>query len=323
LIYSAICSLDGYVADRSGGFGWAMPDDELHAAVNEVMRPIGTHLYGRRMYETMAAWETMPTGPEESAVTNDFASMWRAAEKVVFSRTLDGVTTERTRLERSFEPERVRALKASADADLLIGGPVLAGQALSAGDLVDEIGLFLHPVIVGGGLRALPADDGLLSLKLIGERRFGSGVVGLRYRAADRRLTGAGGETGARGGPARAGDRRGRETVASGRPARAADLRGRRREGIPNLGARNVTWGPTHAHRASITNPSDASADWEKVTFASRSGPRDGHSTRASSTIATNSASSCSSSPTVIDSLTWCGPEPPLASATTSVDAAR
>ena len=161
-----------------------MPDDELHAAVNDVLRPVGTHLYGRRMYETMAAWETMPTRARGAGGEQQLASMWRAADKVVFSRTLDRVTTGRTRLERSFEPDRVRALKASAGADLLIGGPVLAGQALSAGGLVDEIGLFLHPVLVGGGLRALPADDGLRSLELVAERRFRSGVVGLRYRVA-------------------------------------------------------------------------------------------------------------------------------------------
>jgi dihydrofolate reductase len=183
LIYSAICSLDGYVADRSGGFTWAMPDDELHAAANDVLRPVGTHLYGRRMYETMVAWETMPTGPEQPTVINDFASMWRAADKVVFSRTLGDVAGERTLLKRSFEPDWVRSLKTTAAADLLIGGPDLAGQALRAGGLVDEIHLFLHPVLVGGGLRALP-DGGRLSLELVGERRFGSGVVGLHYRVA-------------------------------------------------------------------------------------------------------------------------------------------
>ena len=183
LIYSAICSLDGYVADERGGFEWAAPDEELHGFVNDVLRPIGTHLYGRRMYETMVAWETMPTGPDQSAVTNDFASLWRAATKIVFSRTLDGVASERTLLKRTFEPDWIRSLKPTAEPDLLIGGPVLAGQALRAGRLVDEIRMFMHPVIVGGGLRALPADA-RLELELVDERRFGSGVVGLHYRLA-------------------------------------------------------------------------------------------------------------------------------------------
>jgi dihydrofolate reductase len=183
LTYSAICSLDGYVADERGGFEWAAPDEELHGFVNDALRPIRTHLYGRRMYETMLAWETIPTGPDQSAVTNDFASLWRAASKVVFSRTLDNIASERTLLKRTFEPDWVRSLKATADADLLIGGPDLAGQALRADGLVDEIRLFIHPVIVGGGLRALPTAA-RLGLELIDERRFRSGVVGLHYRVA-------------------------------------------------------------------------------------------------------------------------------------------
>jgi dihydrofolate reductase len=183
LIYSAICSLDGYVADEHGGFLWAAPDEELHGFVNDVLRPIGTHLYGRRMYETMVAWEAMPTGPDQSPVNNDFALLWRAASKVVFSRTLAGVASERTLLKRTFEPDWVRSLKATADADLMIGGPGLAGQALHALGLVDEIRLFLHPMIIGGGLRALPADA-RLGLELLGEHRFQSGVVGLHYRVA-------------------------------------------------------------------------------------------------------------------------------------------
>jgi dihydrofolate reductase len=181
LVYSAICSLDGYVADERGGFEWATPDDELHAFVNDLLRPIGTHLYGRRMYEAMVPWETMPTGLDQPVVINDFASLWRAASKIVFSRTLDDVASERTLLKRTFEPDWVRSLKVTAEADLLIGGPVLAGQALRAGGLVDEIHLFIHPVVVGGGLRALP-DGARLGCKLVDERRFGSGAVGLHYR---------------------------------------------------------------------------------------------------------------------------------------------
>lgn len=180
LIYSAIASLDGYVADADGGFDWAAPDEEVHAAVNDLERAIGTHLLGRRMYEVLLAWETMDTGPEQPEVMRDFAGLWRSADKVVFSRTLEGVSSARTRLEREFDPEAVRRLKASATRDLAIGGPELAGHALRAG-LVDEIHLFLNPVLVGGGTPALP--DGLrLDLELLDERRFGNGVVHLRHR---------------------------------------------------------------------------------------------------------------------------------------------
>jgi dihydrofolate reductase len=183
MLYSAICSLDGYVADERGGFEWAAPDPDLHGFVNDVLAPLGTHLYGRRMYEAMVPWETMPTGLDQPVVTNDFATLWRAASKIVFSRTLDGVATERTLLKRTFEPDWARSLKATAESDLLIGGPTLAGQALQAIGLVDEIRLFVHPVIVGGGLRALPADV-RLGLELVDERRFEAGVVGLHYRVA-------------------------------------------------------------------------------------------------------------------------------------------
>ena len=180
LIYSAITSLDGYVADERGNFEWAAPDQELHAAVNDLLRPVGTQLYGRRMYEVLAAWETWPTGPDEPPVTNDFAGIWRAADKVVYSRTLERAASARTRIERSFDPEAVRRLKETAGHDLSIGGPELAGLALRAG-LVDECHLFLHPVLVGGGRRSLP--DGLRAgLELRGVRRFGSGAVHLHYR---------------------------------------------------------------------------------------------------------------------------------------------
>jgi dihydrofolate reductase len=179
LIYSAIASLDGYVADEQGNFGWAQPDAEVHAFVNELERPVGTHLYGRRMYETMAYWEDPPDLAAEPPVMRDFAEIWQAADKVVYSRSLEAACTARTRLEREFDPETVRAMKDSAASDLTIGGPGLAGQALAAG-LVDQCQLFLAPVVVGGGTRALP-EGVRLDLELQDERRFGNGFVYLRY----------------------------------------------------------------------------------------------------------------------------------------------
>jgi dihydrofolate reductase len=181
LIYSAIASLDGYVADRDGNFQWAAPDEELHAFVNDLERPIGTHLYGRRMYDVMVFWETIDTGPEPP-VMRDFAQIWRAADKVVYSGTLAQVSSARTRLEREFDPEAVRAMKASAASDISVGGPELAGHAIRAG-LVDEYHLFLTPILVGGGTAALP-DDVRVGLELVEERRFASGVVYLHYRIA-------------------------------------------------------------------------------------------------------------------------------------------
>jgi dihydrofolate reductase len=176
LIYSAIASLDGYVEDADGKFDWAAPDEEVHAFVNDLERPVGTYLYGRRMYETMVPWETID---DESPVMRDFAELWRAAEKVVYSRTLDGVSSARTRIERDFDPEAVRGLKKSSQHDLGVGGADLAGTAIAAG-LVDEYHLFLVPVIVGGGKRALP--DGVhVTLELLDERRFAGGMVHLRY----------------------------------------------------------------------------------------------------------------------------------------------
>jgi dihydrofolate reductase len=176
LIYSAITSLDGYVADESGNFDWAAPDEEVHAFVNDLERPIGTCLYGRRMYEVMAVWETMA---DPSPVMRDFAEIWRAADKVVYSTSLADVSSARTRIEREFDPETVRKLKATADRDLAVGGATLAAEAIRAG-LVDELQLFLNPVIVGGGTQALP--DGIrLDLELLEERRFASGVVYLQY----------------------------------------------------------------------------------------------------------------------------------------------
>jgi dihydrofolate reductase len=180
LIYSAIASLDGCIEDKNGTFGWAAPDDELFAAVNDLERPVGTHLYGRRMYETLVFWETASTADDQPAVTRDFAEIWRAAEKIVYSRTLRAPSSERTRIERDFDPAAIRQLKESSDRDITVGGAGLAGQALAAG-LVDELHLFLHPVSVGGGKRALP-DDVRVQLELLAERRFRSGAVQLRYR---------------------------------------------------------------------------------------------------------------------------------------------
>ncbi len=179
LIYSAIASLDGYVADEEGNFEWAAPDEEVHAFVNELERPVGTYLYGRRMYETMVFWETVDTGPEQAPVMRDFAELWRAADKVVYSRTLDEATSAKTRIEREFDPEAVRELVASSSRDVGVGGSELAAEAFQAG-LVDECQLFLAPVVVGAGKRALP--DGVFArLDLLDQSRFDSGFVYLRY----------------------------------------------------------------------------------------------------------------------------------------------
>jgi dihydrofolate reductase len=179
LIYSAIASLDGYVADAAGKFDWAAPDEEVHAVVNQLERPVGTYLYGRRMYETMVPWETADTAGQP-AVAREFTEIWRAAEKIVYSRTLDRVTSANTRLERAFDPGAVRQLKEVATRDLTVGGAELAAQAIAAG-LVDELHLFLHPVSVGGGTPALP-QHARVHLRLIAERRFESGVVHLHYQ---------------------------------------------------------------------------------------------------------------------------------------------
>jgi dihydrofolate reductase len=180
LIYSAIVSLDEYVADEEGKFDWAAPDDDVHGFVNDLERRIGTYLYGRRVYETMVFWETVSTGPDQSAATRDYAGIWRAAEKVVYSRTLESVASARTRIERDLDADAVRRLKESSAADITVGGAELAGQALAMG-LVDELQLFLGPVVVGGGKRTLPT--GLRTrLELLDDHRFRSGVVYLRYR---------------------------------------------------------------------------------------------------------------------------------------------
>jgi dihydrofolate reductase len=182
LIYSMLMSLDGYIEDETGRFDWAMPDQEVHTFINDLMRPLGTHLYGRRMYEVMAAWETMLEQPGLPAYELDFARLWQAADKVVFSTTLHEVSSARTRIEREFAPEAVRRVKAQAQRDLSISGPHLADQAFRAG-LVDECHLFLAPVVVGTGKRALPGDV-KLKLELRTARRFGNGMVYLHYRPA-------------------------------------------------------------------------------------------------------------------------------------------
>lgn len=176
LVYGTLASLDGYVADERGDFGWAEPDAEVHTAVNDLLRGATTHLYGRRLYDVVVAWETMPTEGAPDHV-RDYQALWRAADKVVYSRTLAEVASERTRIERDFDPAAVAAMKERGD--VAIGGPTLAGLALAAG-LVDAVHLFVFPVVVGGGLRALP-DGVRLDLDLVAERRFAGGVVHLHY----------------------------------------------------------------------------------------------------------------------------------------------
>ena len=177
LVYSAIASLDGYVADAEGNFDWSQPDEEVHAFVNDLEREIGTYLCGRRLYEVMVVWETLQ---DDHPVMRDYAEIWRSAEKIVYSRTLEAPSSERTRIEREFDPEAVRQMKATAGRDISVGGAELAGEAIAAG-LVDECHLFLSPVIVGGGTKALP-EQVRVQLELLDERRFGNGVVHLHYR---------------------------------------------------------------------------------------------------------------------------------------------
>lgn len=182
LIYAALTSLDLYVADQTGNFDWAAPDEDVHQFVNDLARPIGTNLYGRRMYEVLVAWESDDIVVGQPSVVADFAAIWRAADKIVYSRSLESVSSARTTIERDFDPEAIRAMKASAERDIGIGGAELAAQAIRAG-LVDEIHLFLNPILVGGGHPALP-DDVRVPLELVDEHRFGNGVVFVRYRVA-------------------------------------------------------------------------------------------------------------------------------------------
>ena len=180
LIYSAIASADGYVEDAAGRFDWGAPGDQLLCFINDLERPVGTYLYGRRMYETMLYWETARTDPDQPPSFREFTGIWQAAEKIVFSKTLQSVSSARTRIERNFDPGMIRQLKSATEHDITVGGADLAGQAIKAG-LVDELQLFLVPVVVGGGKQALP--KGVRSdLDLLDTRRFASGAVYLRYR---------------------------------------------------------------------------------------------------------------------------------------------
>jgi len=180
LIYGMLCSLDGFIEDSGGKFDWAAPDAEVHQFFNDLVRSAGAFLYGRRMYETMSIWETDASFASHSAVAADFAQIWQAAEKIVYSRTLRSVATRRTRIEPTFDPEAVRQLKASSAGDLFIGGAELASTAFEAG-LIDEVHLILSPISVGSGKRCLPTNL-RLRLELEDERRFDSGMVYLRYR---------------------------------------------------------------------------------------------------------------------------------------------
>jgi len=180
LIYVANTSLDGYTEDKDGKFDWTEPSEEYFRFITNLVRATRTHLYGRRMYETMMVWETDPNLAAESPLRRDFAEIWQAANKIVYSKTLETISTRKTQLERTFDPETIRQLKKTAQHDITIGGPELAAHAFRAG-LIDECNFFLIPILVGGGKRALP-DNVRLELELLEERRFGNGMVFLRYR---------------------------------------------------------------------------------------------------------------------------------------------
>lgn len=179
LIYATITSLDGYVADENGDFAWGEPNEEMHAFVNELEQTIGTYLYGRRMYEVMVVWETMHALPDQPGYILEYSEIWRDTDKIVYSKTLEGASSARTRIEREFDPEAIRQMKMQAERDISVAGPELAAQALAAG-LVDEIHRFVSPVVVGGGNQSLP-DDLRLNLELLDENRFTGGMVHLRY----------------------------------------------------------------------------------------------------------------------------------------------
>ena len=181
LIYAALTSLDGYIADEAGNFDWAVPDEEVHTFINDLERPIGMYLYGRKMYETMAGWEMPDVIPDRTPAMLDFARVWQAADKIVYSKSLETVSTRKTRLEREFDPQVVRDLKAQLPHDLAVGGPTLAAHAIRAG-LVDEYHLFVAPIIIGGGKPFLPVNVRVM-LELLDERSFDNGMIHLRYHA--------------------------------------------------------------------------------------------------------------------------------------------
>ena len=187
LIYTTNTSLDGYIEDMDGKFDWTDPSEEVFRFITNLVRATRTHLYGRRMYETMMVWETDPNLAAESPLMRDFAEIWQAANKIVYSRTLETISTRKTQLEKTFDPEAIRQLKAAGEHDILIGGPELAAHAFRAG-LIDECHLFLIPILVGGGKSALP-DNVRLELELLEERRFSNGTVYLRYRTRQGRAT--------------------------------------------------------------------------------------------------------------------------------------
>jgi dihydrofolate reductase len=182
LIYTTLASVDGYIADKDGNFEWAAPQEDVHAFVNELERPIGTYLYGRRLYETMKVWDDPEAFANEPRVVQDYGAIWRSAEKIVYSSSLASASSARTRIERVFDADAVRGLKEDASSDVSIGGPTLAAHAIRA-RLVDEFHFFLNPIVIGGGTRALP-DDVRVPLELLDEHRFGAGVVHLHYRMA-------------------------------------------------------------------------------------------------------------------------------------------
>ena len=180
LIYASNVSLDGFIEDEHGSFDWTAPSDDVFAFITNLVRPVGTHLYGRRLYETMAVWETDPALAAQSELMADFAQVWQSADKVVYSTTLDAVSTGKSRLERCFDPDAIRRMKANTNRDLTVGGAILAAHAFRAG-LVDECHLFIHPVVLGRGKPSLPGEP-RIKLDLLDERRFVNGVVYVGYR---------------------------------------------------------------------------------------------------------------------------------------------